>query len=569
MPPKALVAADPLTGRIVLRAPYHPTLVQAARSVPGYRWHADTKTWSWPDTAAPQVVHAFSGLATFEDAVIRLADKLASGKKLAERFVAGDVPDITFPVRAHLYAHQRRMAGMALSMPAFAFFAEMRTGKTLAAIAAAGRAYLDGRIEKMLVVCPSSVMGVWRREFERWAAFPYQIRVLDQPSTREREQILAYPWREGLRVVVANYESTWRMESSLANFASGGLVVIDESHRIKDARTHQAKAVHLFGELASWRLALTGTPITQSPLDAFSQFLFLDPSVFGRSFVRFRNRYAVMKNGRVVSWQNLDEFTKKAYSIAFRITRAECFDVPNEIEEIIDVKLSPRTRDQYETIRRDSVLLLSAGKVTATNVLTQLLRLQQIAGGFVTTDSGETVQVGSEKIDAALDLLEDLLEDQSRKVVVFTRFLAEIRAFSRALAEQRIPAATLTGETPVRDRESIVRAFQDDDKPRVLVAQVATGGLGIDLSRADTEIFLSLDWSLSTMQQARARILGGGQRARHVNYYYIVAQKTVDQRIMKALTTKEDLAEKIVDNWMSLIGEGVTDEPSDTRVRTS
>ena len=545
--------------KVALRSHYDPKIIERAKAIPGYRWDKERRMWVWPETAAATVLAAFCE-AQVDPRLIELVQMRRRGTEDAQRFAEGEVPDIAFPIRVHpgrtLFAHQRRMAGMALSMPAYAFFAEMRTGKTLATIAAAGRAYLDGRIASMLVVCPTSVMYVWQREFEEWADFPYEIRVLDHDSVAKKRAALSLPWQQGtLHIAVINFESTWRMIESLQSFACGQLVVVDESHRIKDARTRQAKAIHKLGELASWRLILTGTPITQNPLDAFSQYLFLDPTIFGRSFVNFRNRYAVVNGYRVSRWKNMDEFRRKAHSIAFRIRRDECWDVPDEIDETVEVRLSPKTGSIYANVRALSVAELSSGKVTAANILTKLLRLQQIAGGFATTDDGEVVQVGSEKIDITRDLLTDILADHGRKVVVFARFLPEIAALAQALRDAGIPAVAMIGETPIRERADMVHQFAADGGPRVFVAQIATGGLGIDLSRADTTIFLSCDWSLATMQQARARILGSGQMSKKVSYLNIVAKGTVDAKILRALEAKQDLAATIVDTWREVLRE--------------
>src|SRR5690606_2867611 len=269
-----------------------------------------------------------------------------------------------------------------------------------------------------------------------FAAFPYEVRVLEG-SIVEREAQLAAPWPEGaLRVAVVNYEATWRMEEALARFVKGGLIIADESHRIKTPSAQQSKAMGRLGQVAAYRLMLTGTPVTQNPLDIWSQYRFLDPTIFGRSFYAFRARYAVMggyNNYQVVGYQRLDELVEKAHRIAFRITRAECLDLPPEVYTDIPVQLGPRARAIYRELEAQAVARLSAeSSISASNVLTELLRLQQVAGGWVTTDEGQTVQVGTEKLDALMDLLEDLLSNEQRKVVIFCRFVSEIKAILSA-----------------------------------------------------------------------------------------------------------------------------------------
>src|SRR5690606_3024470 len=463
--------------------------------------------------------------------------------------------EVDVPTRLPLYAHQRRMVAMALTLPSMAWFAEMGVGKTPAAVAVAGERFRRGEIQACLVVAPKSVLPVWEREFRTFAAFPYEVRVLEG-SIVEREAQLAAPWPEGaLRVAVVNYEATWRMEEALARFVKGGLIIADESHRIKTPSAQQSKAMGRLGQVASYRMILTGTPVTQNPLDIWSQYRFLDPTIFGRSFYAFRARYAVMggyNNYQVVGYQRLDELVEKAHRIAFRITRAECLDLPPEIVQHVPVSLGPKASTVYREIEEAAIARLSSdATVSAANVLTELLRLQQVAGGWVTTDEGETIQVGAEKLDALMDLLEDLLSHQERKVIVFCRFVPEIRAILTACEKASIAAEGLYGLT--RDRGELVRRFQEEAEPRVMVIQIQTGGLGITLHRADTAVFYSTGWSLADYEQAKARIQRAGQRAEKVQYFHLLARGTVDERIMQALAAKRDISRLVVDEWRQII----------------
>src|SRR5690606_31786534 len=526
-------------GEIALQCSYEDRHV--AKRIPGWRWDKATKTWRYPakpDTLA-QLRAAFPLLIISEDVV----DAVEAVKR-AEADIAvlkeTEDADIDLPTRLPLYAHQRRMAAMALRVPAFAWFAEMGTGKTAAAVAVAGRRFLDGEISSCLVVAPKSVLPVWEREFRTFAAFPYQVKVLDG-SIAEREQQLVGPWTDNaLRVAVVNYEATWRMEEALARFVKGGLIIADESHRIKTPSAQQSKAMGRLGQVASYRLLLTGTPVTQNPLDIWSQYRFLDPTIFPRSFYAFRARYAVMggyNNYQVVGYRNLDELVERAHRIAFRITRAECLDLPPEVYTNIPVSLGRQASTVYREIEEAAIARLSSdATVSAANVLTELLRLQQVAGGWVTTDDGRTVQVGTEKLDALMDLLEDLLAHEQRKVIVFCRFVPEIRAILDACQKAGIAAEGLYGET--KERGELVRRFQEETDPRVMVIQTQPGGLGITLRRAETAIVYSTGWSLADYEQAKARIQRAGQTAEKVQYFHLLARGTVDERIMQALAEK-------------------------------
>src|SRR5690606_21433780 len=429
-------------GELALTCPYEDR--EKAKRLHG-RWHKATKTWRLP--ARPEVLEALQNsfpLLPVPDEVRAAVEEVRRAEEAVAELKEAEDADIDLPTKLPLYAHQRRMAAMALSMPAFAWFAEMGTGKTAAAVAVAGRRFLDGQIQPCLVVAPKSVLPVWEREFRTFAAFPYQVKVLEG-SIAERQAALDGPWAPAaLRVAVVNYEATWRMEQALARFVQGGMIIADESHRIKTPSAQQSKAMGRLGQVASYRLLLTGTPVTQNPLDIWSQYRFLDPTIFPRSFYAFRNRYAIMGGYggyEVVGYQRLDELVEKAHRIAFRITRDECLDLPPEVYTNIPVSLGRKAGTVYREIEEAAIARLSSdATVSAANGLTELLRLQQVAGGFVTTDEGAIVQVGTEKLDALMDLLEDLLAHEQRKVIVFCRFVPEIRAILDACQKAGIAA---------------------------------------------------------------------------------------------------------------------------------
>src|SRR5690606_18756365 len=235
--------------------------------------------------------------------------------------------------------------------------------------------------------------------------------------------------------------------------------------------------------------------------------------------------------------------------------RSSDLDLPPEVYTDIPVQLGPRARAIYRELEEQAVARLSAeAAVSAPNVLTGLLRLQQVTGGRVNTDDGQTVQVGTEKLDAIMDLLEDLLPHERRKVRVFCRFVPEIRAILAACDKAGLAAEGLYGET--KDRGELVRRFQEAAEPRLMVIQIQTGGLGITLHRADTALSYSTGWSLADYEPAKARIQRAGQTAEKVQYFHLLARGTVDERIMQALAEKRDLSRMVVDEWREIIAGG-------------
>lgn len=425
----------------------------------------------------------------------------------------------------------------------------------MTAIAIAGRAYLNGKIKKLLVVCPNSVVPVWPKELGNYAGFPYEAHALIGSSVAKKTEGLNR-WKSGkyLQVAIVNYESAWRMIDELIDWGPD-MIICDESQRIKTPGARQSKGLHKLGAAAKYRLILTGTPVSNGPLEFWSQYRFLDPTIFAPSFYAFRNRYAIMggyQRHQVVGYQNLPELTRKAHSVAFRVTKAEALDLPESIDQYLYCSLEKQAQAHYNQMVKESVAELSAETtVTAANVLSRLLRLSQFAGGFYRDEEGKLHEVSSAKMNLFKETLDDLM-DAGKKVVVFARFLPEIDAIVNHLKKTKIGYSLITGAVPTKERGEVVDRFQTDPDCRVFVAQEATAGLGITLHAADTAIFYSLDYSYANYDQCRARIARIGQQ-NSCTFIHLVAEQTVDEQIVKALAEKQNLASSIVDNWRDLI----------------
>lgn len=428
---------------------------------------------------------------------------------------------------------------------------EMGTGKTLTTIGIVGRAFLNRYIQRLLVVAPKSVVPVWLEELEKYAAFDYTAAVLEGSSNKKADTLRHLKSETNLQVAVVNFESAWRIEEELVKWQPD-MIVADESSRIKNPTAKQAKAMHRLSKAAKYRLILTGTPIQNNPLDFYSQYKFLDESIFGPSYYAFRAKYAIMGgygNHQITGYRNLPELVSKAHSIAFRVTKAEALDLPETVDETRYVELESAAVKIYENIEDESYTELLKGEVTARNVLTQLLRLQQVTGGFIRPDEGGPAQQVSEAKLRVLEEIVDEVMESGKKVVVFARFLPEIAAITGMLERKRIGFSYITGE--VKDRGEAVRRFQEEGECRVFVAQLQTAGLGITLHAADTAVFYSLDFNMANYAQSKARIHRIGQR-NTCTYIHLVVKGTVDEKVLKALERKEDLAKCLVDNWRDI-----------------
>ena len=528
------------------------------------RWNKAARTYSAPVTL--DLLDVLAQIFPLPDTVEVERRRLAGiARQLdAQRAAAEPVPLTAYPVRAKLFRHQVRAANMALiqlsSKPStgFGLLFEMGCGKTLTAIAIMGALYCQHRITRVLVVAPSSVCSVWPHDLAAFAAFPYEVRVLLGEKKQRLEALHSltdYPnTANRLLVAVINYEATHRegIFEALDGYAAD-LIICDESQRIKNPRAAQSRAVQMLGDRAACRLILSGTPVQNSVIDLYSQYRFLDPGVFGANFYAFRNRYCQMGGyggHEVVGFQQMDELVRKEHSIALRVTKAECLDLPGQTFVRRYVQLEPAARRLYAQIARASCAELENGEhVTASIVLTKLLRLMQLTGGFVQADGGDRPRpAGSAKLDALADILEDYVQEAGQKLVVFARFRPEIAAICQLLEQRGIRYGRIDGEVPMDQRGTIVETFQQDPGVKVFVAQIQTAGLGITLHAASAAVFYSLDFNYANYAQALARIHRIGQ-AQPVTYIHLLAEHTVDDQVLDALERKEDLARTIVDGW--------------------
>lgn len=461
------------------------------------------------------------------------------------------------PIRAKPYEHQVRTYEFACGLFGLAdgivrsrgaaLLLEMGCGKTLVSIAIAGALLRAGKIRRALVVAPLSILGVWREEFSRFADFPHEVTVLKGTSAKKKEQ-LAKIGGAPLQVAVVNYESAWRLEDAIMAY-DADLIIADEAHKIKEGRTAQAKAMHHLGDKARYKLLLTGTVITNKELDVFSEYRFLNKSVFGSSFYAFRDIFFEMAGygGYVPVFRESmrEEFLRRLHSIAFRVTKAECLDLPDITEEVRSVALAPKAAKLYKELEKESYTELADGEVSAVNVLTKLLRLSQLTGGFLTDDDGGAHKVSTAKLDALSDIIDTAMEE-NRKLVIMARFVAELDAIQDLLEKKHMDFASVRGG--IKDRSEEIRRFQEDSDCRVFVGQIAAAGLGITLTAASTMVFYSLDYSMSNFEQAKARIHRVSQKE-NCHYIYITASGTVDRKVLKALRDKADLAKMLVDDY--------------------
>lgn len=550
-------------GKVIL-AEIDPLRFEQIKRIGTLRWNRRTRTYT--GSANRDTLDALAAIFPLPSNVEGVRKRLAyiSGQIEEQRNAENPAPLYPYPVKGQLYKHQIRGANMAMmtmtcgAKPGggFGLLFEMGCGKTLTAIAIAGALYRSNRIARVLVAAPTTVCDVWAKDLARFAAFNYTAEVL----LGDKKQRLAglkrlNDWQaSGLKIAVINYESTWRegIQEALLDYHAD-LVICDESQRIKTHNAAQSKAMHRLGDLAAYRLILSGTPVQNNAVDIYSQYRFLDPGVFGGNFYAFKNRYCVMGGygqHQIVGYRHTDDLIRKIYSIAYRVTKEECLDLPAQTFQSYTVQFSKAERAAYDQLRRSSFVELEGDKsITATTVLTKILRLAQLTGGFYTADGEERpTQANSAKLDALDEILDDYVLGAGQKLVIFARFRAEVKAICALLEKKGIRHGSIWGDVPQADRGAIAEDFQTNPETKAFVAQIQTAGLGITLHAASVAVFYSLDFNYSNYAQALARIHRIGQQY-PVTYIHLLVENTIDAKTLDVLAKKENLAESIVDNW--------------------
>lgn len=543
---------------------------QRLKNISGLRWNRTSRCM-----VGPMSLNLLDGLARYYKLPADMETKRQRLGKTrreidAERLTEDPAPLLPYPVKANLYKHQIRGANMALRAfgaldaktpgGGFGELFEMGCGKTLTTIAVAGALYNMGKIDRVLVVAPTSVCSVWPHDLNQFAAFPWEARVLlgdKKKRLKSLNELENWPFK-ALRIAVINYESTHRegIFEALAAYKPD-LIVCDESQRIKNPSAAQSKALHKLGDAAPFRMILSGTPVQNNAVDLYSQYRFLDPAVYGANFYAFKNRYCIMGGygqHQIVGYRNMDELVEKEHSVAYRVTKEECLDLPQQTFINRYVQFTDAEQAIYEQLRKSSFLELETGEnVTATTILTMYLRLMQLTGGFLTADeSTRPKQVNTAKLDALADIVDDYVVDAGKKLVIFARFRAEIAAIENLLRLRKIQYGSIYGDVPMEERGKIVEDFQTNPDTKVFVAQIQTAGLGITLHAASTAVFYSYDYNYANYAQALARIHRIGQRF-PVTYIHLVVDGSIDEKILAALENKEDMAKTVVDSWREVL----------------
>ena len=546
---RAIIDHD--AGTIALITQYK--LRELCKSIPGYVWNSHKKCWQYPATqiAARHIIEQFSSRLDEKslDALMLFAIDALS-KDVTEDDLKQAI-DLEQPPKrtGDLWLHQLQAYHWGINKRALMLAFKMGWGKTKTAITVAHNR--DSRL--ILVICPLAVVAVWPAEFLEHAPGEYIVCDLSKGSvadkTKRAKQALAH---KQPTTIVINFESAWR--DPFATFAKAIVwdeVIVDESHRIKKPGGKASNFCKEVGKRAGYRQALTGTPMAQSPLDVYGQFRFLDSSIFGLSYNRFKNRYAIENpniRGAVVGYKNEDELSKLFYTIAFRADDdthgKDVLDIPEPLPPMMRYcELTPRAQKIYQQVESMLFAMIDDKVVTASNALVKLLRLQQITSGYVPVD--EVDPFGEQQLeyidDSKAKLLKEILIDLGNEpVVIFCRFrhdIDQVRAVCTDKEVGRTPAE-LSGGHDERDQFYAGEA-------NTMVVQEQSGSLGVSFVQARVCIYYSKGFSLSTHEQSKARLHRPGQ-TRSVLYIHLLARGTVDEKVARALADRKNVIEAVL-----------------------
>ena len=462
------------------------------------------------------------------------------------------------------YEHQLDALKDSWNKEVFAYFMEMGTGKSKVLLDNAAILYDKGEINALLLIAPKGVYKNWY-DSEIPTHLPDHIdkkMILWKTSDKSLKQIklLNTLFEKGsdLRILIMNVESFSSGNGS--DFAykflaahPKSMVAIDEATTIKTPTSNRTKNILSLSKHCKYRRILTGSPVTKSPLDLYSQCQFLDPWLLDhQSYYTFKARYSVCKkiqvNGRqveiVVGYRNLGELSDKIKSFSKRILKEDCLDLPAKSYVKHYVELTKEQKKVYDQMKKEAIAFLDGKMQSSATVMTQLMRLHQITCGHFTADDGSIKDLPCSRLGELMDILEKI----EGKTIIWSHYTHDVRRIieeiKRVYGDDSV--VDYYGATDTDARSANIKKFQTDDKCRFFVGTTHTGGYGITLTAGSNMIYFSNGYDLEKRQQSEARIDRIGQ-TKKMTYIDIMAQDTVDERIVKALRNKVNIANKIMD----------------------
>ena len=470
------------------------------------------------------------------------------------------------------YQHQKDALKKCWNKEAFAIFAEMGTGKTKIALDNACILYNKGKIDRALIIAPKGTYMNWVDQ-----EIPVHVPDYIEKNVVAWKQSTSSEYRQQLKnikdmndfrfkIMVMNVEalSTKKGVEFARIFLIGkSMMIVDESTTIKNPQAKRTKNILELSKEAPYKRILTGSPVTQSPMDLWSQMDFLEPEILGQqSFYAFRTKYAVLitasaaggthKFQKIVKFKNLKELGKLVSPHSYRILKKDCLDLPDKIFTKRIIELSDEQKKAYSEMKTSAITILKGEPATAVNVLTQLIKLHQITCGHMKTDNGDIINLKNSRLDELMQIL----GETTGKAIIWANYIHDINTIESAIKKEfgLDSYCTYYGATKQEDRQACINKFQDETNPvRFFIGNTQTGGYGITLTQASTVIYYSNNYDLEKRIQSEDRAHRIGQK-NPVLYVDLVAKETVDEKIIQALRNKVNIASEIngeeLANWI-------------------
>ena len=413
----------------------------------------------------------------------------------------------------------------------------------------------------LLIIAPKGVVKTWYEQ-ELPIHLPNHIEnvsVLWQANiTKGQQEKLdsLFEIDTALHILIMNVEafSTEKGVKFATKFINSHktMMAIDESTTIKTPTARRTKNIIKIGINAKYKRIMTGSPITKNPLDLYTQCEFLDPWLLDfSSYYAFRNRYAEMKtmhvSGRSIQvidkFQNLGELSDTVKQFSYRVLKEDCLDLPPKNFIKRHITLTPDQKKVYEQMKKAAIAVLNKKVTTTVSVLTQLMRLHQITCGYVTADDGSIQEVESNRMNELMSIL----EETEGKVIIWANYQFSVGDIIQKITKKfgKQSYVHYYGLTPQEVRQENIRRFQNDPECRFIIGTPQTGGYGITLTQANTVIYYSNGYDLEKRLQSEDRAHRIGQK-KAVTYIDIIAEDTIDEKIVEALRKKINIASEVL-----------------------
>lgn len=464
-----------------------------------------------------------------------------------------------YPFKTIPRAHQVKALQKVVRNNGGGLFMPMRSGKTKVAIDWACAMNMKHGVRKVLCVTHTpTTFGVWKMEIRKHCPFPYTTYVLDdlvdqsdEPTGKNGMVFLIVNVQQVYdRVPIPDHGRRWDPGDAKWIYDWGPeAIVVDESTTIGDPTTVQSRKLYKMqrDKNVGCKLILSGTPLHRKLFMAFGQFKFLDETIFGTAWGPFKETYGLFggyQKQKLLKYKNIKRFRKK---IAPHIFQMRHVPLVAPIHQIRPVEFDDKAAKLYRQMELSRLLRMGDEDVTAELIITQLLKLAQMASGFVRSDFGKWWRVSHAKRRAFGSLLDDYEAAGKRKIIVFSRFLPTLRDIALEAKSHGYGTLLLHGGVSAIERERRYVKFQEDPARWVFVSQISTGSMGIDLSEADTTCYYSLTESLLHYDQSMAR-MRRYKETRTLAYDYLLTQGTVDELMYLALKDQKDLVEFVLNH---------------------